>query len=116
MRKERWVFCESELANPAACRGYDEFTTGPLGFDDVDRTELGVVVYRDGSVSNRWDDGTVGIPAEIADLADVEETLYSPDRDEYADVWADVFVNHLGQWLGWAGAVPQVRSASVRPS
>jgi hypothetical protein len=112
MRTERWTFCESELAEPAKCNAYDELTTTVPDPDNPgEHCELNVIVYRNGEVSNRWDDGTAGVPADVAELADAEETLYHPDLDEYADVWADVFVDRDGAWLGWAGAAPEVRAA-----
>lgn len=34
---------------------------------DVDDVELGVLAYADTSLSNRWQDGTAGIPPYIAE-------------------------------------------------
>jgi hypothetical protein len=106
MRTERWAFCESELANPAKCKSHDELlasvTTGP------DSSE-GIIVYRNGKASNRFADGTAGVPADLADEAEADEELYHPDLDETTNVWADVFVDHDGAWLGWAGPVPVAR-------
>jgi len=112
-RKERWVFCESELTHPETCKSYDELTTTVLDPDsdpdNPEHLEQGVIVYRNGEVSNRWNDGTAGIPADVAELANCEETYYHPERDEYADIWADVFVDNNGAWLGWAGAAPKAK-------
>jgi hypothetical protein len=103
MRTERWAFAESELADPAACKAHDELlasaTTGP------DSSE-GIIVYRNGKASNRFADGTAGVPADLAELAEADEELYHPDLDEIADVWADVWVDDSGTWAGWAGPVP----------
>lgn len=99
MRTERWAFAESELANPAACKAHDELI-GAVPY------ECGIIVYRNGEVSNRWEDGTVGVPAETRELADECECLFNPQRNETTDVWADVFVDYDGAWLGWAGATP----------
>src|SRR5271157_492889 len=102
MRTERWIFCESELANPAACKAYDELLTTVSDPDNGEETlELPVVVYRNGEISNRWADGTVGIPAAVVELAEGEEEYYHPDLDEPADVWADVLTDDAGNWLGW---------------
>lgn len=112
MRKERWAFCESELADPAKCNTYDELTTSVIDPDNPgEHLEQGVIVYRNGEVSNRWDDGTVGIPADVTELAAEEETLYHPDLDEYTDVWADVLTDDSGAWQGWAEKTPEVRAA-----
>ena len=107
MRTERWIFCESELADPANCKADDEMlcsvTTGP------DSSE-GVIAYRNGEISNRFADGTAGLPADLVELAEAEEEYYNPERDEIADVWANVFVDGDGAWLGWAGAAPKARA------
>lgn len=108
MKTERWIFCESELANPAACTGYDEFVTTVSDPDNgLETLELGVIVYRNGTISSRWEDGTVGLPPEVVELAEAEEEYYSPDLDEPADVWADVLVGDRDEWLGWAGTPPR---------
>jgi len=104
MKNERWAFSESELADPAACNAYDELIA------IVPDCELGIIVCRNGEVSNRWEDGAVGVPADVAEAANADESLYHPDLDTYADVWADVFVDADGAWLGWAKAAPEVRT------
>ena len=107
MKTERWAFCKSELAHPEECKAYDEMlcsvTTGP------DSSE-GVIAYRNGEISNRFADGTAGLPADLVELAEAEEEYYSPDLDQYTDVWADVLVDSDGAWRGWAGAAPKVRA------
>ncbi len=106
MRTECWVFCDSELADPAKCNADDELlcsvTTGP-------DSSKGVIVYRNGIVSNRYSDGTAGLGRELAELAEAEEEYYQPESDEIADVWADVLVSDNGAWLGWADRVPVAR-------
>ena len=49
-----------------------------------------VIVYRDGTVSNRWYDGVKGVPAEIARLAAEDESPCDPDSEELADTWRNV--------------------------
>jgi len=110
MRTERWAFSESELAAPAKCNAHDELIGEvPYEYAEENGIEEGIIIYRKGEVSNRWEDGTVGVPAETAELADECETLYHPDSNETTAVWADVFVDDNGAWLGWAGPVPAVR-------
>lgn len=106
--KQRWAFSESELTHPAKCNAYDEL----IGeFCEEEGIKSGVIVYRNGEVSNRWDDGTAGVPAEVAELADECETLYHPEANETTDVWADVLCDkHSGRFLGWAEAAPEVRA------
>lgn len=100
MRKERWAFSEEESALPFACNSYDELTTTvPDPYNPGEHCELAVIVYRNGEVSNRWSDGTAGLPAEVVEMAAEEETLYHPDTDEYTDVWRDVEVDDDGNLL-----------------
>lgn len=91
MPKQRWVFTQAELArNGKGCEAHDEFiATLPS------ETELGVIVYRNGKVSNRWADGTAGVPRGIAELANEVETLGTPDG-ELADEWHDVEADRQG--------------------
>lgn len=87
MTTERWVFTDQELAqNAIGCTAHDEFAAR------VPDQELCVIVYRNGEVSNRWSDGTAGVPAEVAELANEVETYYHPEQDAYADNWRDVEV------------------------
>jgi hypothetical protein len=90
---ERWVFTQSEI---------DKADFKPKSDDEFIATvpgqELDVIVYRNGTVSNRWADGTIGVPAQIVELADAEETLHSLDLAEFADVWRDVVVDDEGNF------------------
>lgn len=88
---ERWAFLASELDNLQACRADDEFIARP-----TEETELGVIVYRNGQVSNRWEDGTVGISPEVRELADDTESLHSLNGEEIIG-WRDVEVSEDGR-------------------
>ena len=104
MKTERWAFSEKELADPYACHSHDELLASVPNPDDPEKSlEQGIIVYRNGTVSNRWEDGTVGVPAEVAELANDEETLYHPD-DELTEAWRDVCVGDDGSFLAWAGS------------
>jgi hypothetical protein len=97
MSKERWAFSESELADPGKCSSTDEIVaTLPYEFCEENGIEEGVIVYRNGEVSNRFSDGTAGISAEIAELAGECESLYHPDADEETAAWRDVEVDKKG--------------------
>ena len=110
MTTERWAFSESELAAPTQCSANDDLVGEvPYEYAEENGIECGIIVYRNGRVSNRWDDGTVGVPTEAAELARECETLYHPNTNETTAVWADVFVDIYGDWLGWAGLVPVAR-------
>ncbi len=86
---QRWAFMPDELDNLETCRADDEFTAYPPA------EELGVIVYRNGDVSNRWADGTAGIPDDVREIADDEDTLY---RDaEEIEGWRNVEVDDNGR-------------------
>ena len=93
MTTERWAFSQSELANPAGLNRRDTLIATVLD------CESGVIVHRDGEVSNWWDDGTAGVPADVAELAADVETLYHPDTAEPTDRWADVTVDGDGNFV-----------------
>lgn len=85
----RWAFLPNELADLQACRADDEFVAYP---PDV---PLGVIVYRDGTVSNRWGDGTAGIPPHVEAAAGSEDTLYRDTTE--IDGWRNVEVDDSGR-------------------
>jgi len=90
---ERWAFSRDELDHADDCDGSDELVAYIDVDDDGNGTEgFGIVVYRNGEVSNRFDDGTVGVPKEFAALANDCESLVHPDGNE-TDAWCDVEVD-----------------------
>lgn len=91
MTTERWVFTDQELAQKGVgCTAHDEFiATLP---EEIGGAEVGVIVYRNGGVSNRFADGTAGVPADQVALYAEVETYYHKDQDTYADNWRDVEV------------------------
>lgn len=101
--KERWAFSQSELADPAECKGYDELVAYIDVDDDGDGAEsIGIVVCRDGTVSNRFDDGTAGVPKEFAELANECESLLHPDGEDTA-AWKDVEADAEGNFVRFLG-------------
>ena len=107
---ERWVFTGKELEEcddwlRQFSRSDDMFVTGgiPCGEPvdgEVPRTELGVIVHRNGEVTNRWADGTVGVPSEIKKLAAEEESLIRCSRAaDLAEHWTDVVHDGNGQFV-----------------
>lgn len=99
MRKERWAFSESELANPSECKGYDELVAY-VDFDDGFGGTKGVqiVVYRDGRSSNRYADGTAGISEGLAVLAELTESLLHPNGED-TEAWRDVETDKAGNFI-----------------
>ena len=94
--KQRWAFSEEELAQPFACNGWDELIAEARNPNTGEHLELGVVVYRNGLVSNRWEDGTAGVPAIVRELANEEDTLYHPTTGEQIDIWCNVEADEEG--------------------
>ena len=89
---ERWALSEGELANPHDLRSDDELVAEANG--------VGVLVYRNGEVSNRFDDGTAGVPEDIKEAAGEVETLLHPNG-EPTSKWVDVLTND-GAFAGFA--------------
>ena len=110
--RERWVFTPSELKAPDRCNRADEFLAF-ITSDPPECAQSGVIMTRDGKPTNRFDDGTAGVPPELAALADEEDEYTVPlgtyqngqerDRGEPADTWCDVLVTPLGFFAGFAG-------------
>lgn len=100
--EERWWMTRREHADRTLteqARGDDEFLVFPS--DEDGQTELGIVVYRDGRVSNRWGDGTVGVPDRWVELANAEETMVTFAGDDDGG-WHDVLVDTEGRFVDWA--------------
>ena len=95
LNKARFVFTDHEVKYPKGCNNADEFIATPS------EIEMGVIVYRDGRVSNRWDDGTTGIPDDIYQAASAEES-YRTRKGEVADSWLDVYIDEEGNFVDWA--------------
>lgn len=51
-----------------------------------------VIGYRDGTISNRYDDGTVGVPDHIRELADESEDWYCIDCFKETDMFVHEIV------------------------
>jgi hypothetical protein len=90
---ERWAFSRDELAHPDECSSHDEL----IAYVDVDNDfggtdGYGIIVYRNGKISNRFDDGTAGVPKRLADLAfECEYLIHPNDGETY--LWHDVVVD-----------------------
>ena len=103
---ERWVFTAHDLQHPDDCRANDELIAH-LGSDEEGPVaEQGVIVKRNGQVTDRWEDGTQGVSEEYAKLAEESEELTKPygegDLDvAYADTWRDVWVDDHGFFVAW---------------
>lgn len=97
MKTETWCFTHRELERPEQCRGDDEF----MALLAEEFSELAVLVYRNGECSDRYAGGSVGVPEEVRELAEAEETLYTLDGEDYANVWPAVHVNNDGSFAGF---------------
>ena len=96
---ERWAFSKSELADPAKCRSDDEL----VAYIDLDDGYGGtdgqqIIVFRGGRASNRYADGTAGVPEALALLAEEVESLLHSDGEDTFD-WRDVETNKDGTFI-----------------
>lgn len=87
-RRQQWAFMPRELGHVDACHEGDEFVAYPAS------EEIGVVVYRNGTASNRFSDGRVGVPEFLRRLAEKSDVIYR-GHEEIAE-WRDVEVNDSG--------------------
>ena len=107
-KHERWCFTDYELLHPQNCLSGDPFVAY-ISDDElrvVDEwaaghtAEFGVLVLRRGEVTNRWGDGTLGVPETVKQYVDWVDTLTKPayyagnqaqnEDDEVAHTWRDV--------------------------
>lgn len=115
-KRERWCFTPYELKNPHHCKSKDTFVA-EVG------AQVGVIVRRNGKVTNYWEDGTSGVTRDVAASAEMEEELRKPvywgnnlpqnDEDEYASDWRTVLVMPDGRFLKFAPDEPVAESSSL---
>lgn len=96
MRIERWAFSPAELSNPGDCRSDDELIAA------IPHEEFGVIVYRNGTVSNRWEDGVSGVPRDCVDIASEEGLLWHPKTQEDTLCWCNVVASDGGAFVRFA--------------
>jgi len=102
LHTERWAFTQSELKRPHGLTSHDELVASVKFYcEETGNTLDAVIVYRDGTVTNRWADGTAGIPDLIAELAAEDESPYNPETHEAADTWRDVRVDTEGGFVAF---------------
>ena len=99
-REERWAFTRSELGDPGGLKSSDEL----IAYVEGATPESGVIVYRNGVVSNRYGDGTAGVTPEHRAAAESDETLWRLETQDYADEWRDVVVDENGMFVRFARA------------
>ena len=94
--KPRWAFTEKELIkireNGFMPNDDDEFIV-------YVNSALGVIVQRNGVVTNRWSDGTIGVSDEVREVVAGVEDLYTTETVPV--VWRDVMLTE-GQFDGLA--------------
>lgn len=97
MKLERWCFTDYELHNSkvfAACRAEDEFIAR-----GIENSDVGVIVYRNGGVSNRYSDGVCGVTEDDRIEAEADESpirIGGEYNDFFANHWRDVYVSKDG--------------------
>ena len=124
-RLERWCFTQYELENPEMCFS-DDPLVAYLGRDenDVPISTMGVIVLRNGLVTHKWEDGTIGVPEECRRLAGDVEVLTKPiyygsniaynEDDEVTVKWKNVWVGEQGRFNSWYAGDAGYREESAR--
>jgi len=92
MKTERWALSETEFLAPAGLCSHDELIATLPGLNS------GIIVDRCGNPTNRWEDGTKGVPEYDANLASEADCLYHPKTDEETAIWLDVEVRANGDF------------------
>jgi len=99
MTIQRCCFTRAELKNLAGLSIYDKFIAEayvPEDFDEsVDIQSRLILVQRNGSVTNRYSDGTIGVPEEYQQLAEEDECPCTAEGT-YADNWRNCEVDDFG--------------------
>lgn len=93
MRRERWAFTDWDLKHPEDLRSDDELVAGGAMFIHS------AIIYRNGHVSNRREDGVVGLSEEEKMLAESDESPFDTKQQAYADNWRDVIVSDDGLFV-----------------
>ena len=107
---ERWAVTEAEKGRLEELSTDDEFVVGVdpeiVGHDE----DCYVIVNRAGKCTNRWVDGTVGVPDEVKRDAEEADALIERGSGEEADEWIDVVTDENGRFLAPASLVsPSMR-------
>ena len=106
-RQERWALSEADEARIDALNSNDELF-GTWVETDTEGHPVGdthvVVIQRNGVVTNRYRDGTIGVPEHVRALLESEDALYHP-LDGESEIkttakWVDVFVGPDGSFKG----------------
>jgi hypothetical protein len=110
---KRWVFCEKELKNPKNCSGNDEFiATIKVPLTDCAKSdafqELDIMVTREGTVRNYYEDGKTGLTPEHRILAEneVEYTKIEGNEVIHYDTWVPVEVDEHDRFIRIAKIEP----------
>lgn len=109
-KTERWAVSDEEIERFDTLKGDDELLC-TVTLTDEESIPTGeayqVVVLRNGTVTNRNWDGTIGVPEAIRDLAASEEILYHPAADgtlKETSRWVEVAVGPDSEFLDVAEA------------
>lgn len=104
MKIERWAVSRSEVDNPSELTSHDELLASIIfRYDGDDHNTLdNVIVLRNGTVTDCWEDGEKIDPlcaALAAELAREEKTLINPRTHDTTDFWRDVEVTEDGRFI-----------------
>jgi hypothetical protein len=102
--EERWCFTEAEVlsfkVNPNLAHLCLR-TNLCVAFVQKHLQTYPILVYRNGKATNRWRDGTAGVPGWLQKRAEAEETLESFEG-EVMDNWLNVYTDEAGNLLDFA--------------
>lgn len=98
---ERWAVTAEEADRIETLSGSDELM---CTVESESGVAYQVVVQRNGTVTNRNWDGTIGVPEDVRDLANSEDVLYHAVDDGFEETqkWVNVIVGPEGEFLSFA--------------
>ena len=103
---ERWAVTRKQRVNPSKLRSDDELIAHPYGLtDDLMAEERGVIVLRNGTVTNRYGDGTRGVSKNAQRAAGNAESLFDEEAGEMTEFWIDVEVSNQGSFRMMADSI-----------
>lgn len=100
--EERWAVSRSELDRLEELNSKDELIGAWRAVDGEGRPAgdlHAVVVLRNGTVTDRNADGSVGVAKDVAELIADQDELRHPATDEDTEQWIDVVTGPDGRFV-----------------
>jgi hypothetical protein len=114
-KTETWVFTSIDLENPQNCRASDEciaVVKSSFGLRYRNRANapkypvntFEIIILRNGTVTNQFADGSIGVPEELREAAQESDSIYRVQKRKTvnAQEWREVIVGEKGEFIRFA--------------